>query len=68
MMLHYSIPEFKSTEQFLALIARKLGRLKKGARPDTNAAAKHVSFLLLESILLQWKPFRTVISLCLLEK
>ncbi|VDP60169.1 unnamed protein product, partial [Heligmosomoides polygyrus] len=42
MMLHYSIPEFKSTEQFLALIARKLGRLKKGARPDTNAAAKHV--------------------------
>ena len=43
-MLHYSISEFNSTEQFLALVARKLGRLKKGARPDTNAAAKHVSF------------------------
>ncbi|PIO75241.1 GNL3L/Grn1 putative GTPase [Teladorsagia circumcincta] len=42
LMLHYSIPEFNSTEQFLALVARKLGRLKKGARPDTNAAAKHV--------------------------
>ncbi|KAK5974433.1 Ferrous iron transporter B, partial [Trichostrongylus colubriformis] len=41
LMLHYSIPEFNSTEQFLALVARKLGRLKKGARPDTNAAAKH---------------------------
>nr|CDJ80154.1 GNL3L Grn1 putative GTPase and GTP-binding protein domain containing protein [Haemonchus contortus] len=42
LMLHYSIPEFNSTDQFLALVARKLGRLKKGARPDTNAAAKHV--------------------------
>ncbi|KJH51328.1 hypothetical protein DICVIV_02531 [Dictyocaulus viviparus] len=42
LMLHYIIPEFNSTEQFLALVARKLGRLKKGARPDINAAAKHV--------------------------
>ncbi|KAK6733908.1 hypothetical protein RB195_017585 [Necator americanus] len=42
LMLHYSIPEFNSTDQFLALLARKLGRLKKGARPDMNAAAKHV--------------------------
>ncbi|KHJ98807.1 hypothetical protein OESDEN_01213 [Oesophagostomum dentatum] len=42
LMLHYSISEFNSTDQFLALVARKLGRLKKGARPDTNAAAKHV--------------------------
>ncbi|VDM54381.1 unnamed protein product [Angiostrongylus costaricensis] len=42
LMLHYSIPEYHSTDQFLALVARKLGRLKKGARPDTNAAAKHV--------------------------
>ncbi|KAJ1352961.1 Guanine nucleotide-binding protein-like 3 [Parelaphostrongylus tenuis] len=33
LMLHYSIPEFNSTDQFLALVARKLGRLKKGARP-----------------------------------
>uniref|UniRef100_A0A0K0D0T3 Guanine nucleotide-binding protein-like 3 homolog n=1 Tax=Angiostrongylus cantonensis TaxID=6313 RepID=A0A0K0D0T3_ANGCA len=42
LMLHYCIPEYHSTDQFLALVARKLGRLKKGARPDTNAAAKHV--------------------------
>lgn len=42
LMMHYNIPEFKSCDQFLALVARKLGRLKKGARPDVNAAAKYI--------------------------
>lgn len=41
-MMHYNIPEYKSCDQFLSLVARKLGRLKKGARPDINAAAKSV--------------------------
>lgn len=44
-MVHFNIPEFQDCDQFLALISRKLGRLKKGGRPDFNAAAKYVSFL-----------------------
>ncbi|CAI4231373.1 unnamed protein product [Auanema sp. JU1783] len=42
LMLHFGIATFTSVDQFLALLARKLGKLKRGARPDTNAAAKHV--------------------------
>lgn len=42
LMLHYTIPDFENVEQFLALLARKIGKLKKGARPDFNAAAKHI--------------------------
>ena len=45
-MLQYNIPEFEDCDSFLALIARKIGRLKKGARPDINAAARKVSLLL----------------------
>lgn len=41
-MLHYSIANFENVDDFLAQIARKIGRLKKGARPDINAAAKRV--------------------------
>ncbi|KAF8361168.1 nst-1 [Pristionchus pacificus] len=33
LMLHYVIPEFTSPDHFLALVARKLGRLKKGDAP-----------------------------------
>lgn len=44
-MLHFNIPEFNDCDQFLALLARKLGRMKKGGRPDMNAAARHVSEL-----------------------
>lgn len=43
-MLHYGISEFENCEQFLAFIARKLGRIKKGGRADLNAAAKNVIF------------------------
>lgn len=42
LMLHYNIPDFNTCEEFLALLARKIGRLKKGGRPDINAAAKKV--------------------------
>ncbi|KAI1725843.1 50S ribosome-binding GTPase domain-containing protein [Ditylenchus destructor] len=42
LMMHYTIPEFSDCDQFLALIGRKLGRMKKGGRPDLHAAAKHV--------------------------
>ncbi|VDK61332.1 unnamed protein product [Gongylonema pulchrum] len=42
MILHYVIPEFKTCDEFLAYIARKIGRLKKGGRPDMSAAAKKV--------------------------
>ncbi|KAF7633367.1 CP-type G domain-containing protein [Meloidogyne graminicola] len=42
LMLHYNIPEFDDCESFLALIAKRSGRIKKGGRPDLNAAAKQV--------------------------
>lgn len=42
LMMHYVIPEFSSPDHFLALVARKLGRLKKGGTSDLNAAARHV--------------------------
>ncbi|KAL3994360.1 50S ribosome-binding GTPase family protein [Acanthocheilonema viteae] len=42
LILHYEIPEFKTCDEFLAYIARKGGRLKKGGRPDLNAAARKV--------------------------
>lgn len=42
LMLQYNIAEFKDADEFLALIALKIGVLKKGARPDINAAAKRV--------------------------
>jgi len=42
LMLHYGIAEFTSCEGFLGLVARRSGRLKKGAKPDLNAAAKIV--------------------------
>ncbi|TMS35210.1 hypothetical protein L596_002659 [Steinernema carpocapsae] len=42
LMKHYKIPEFRECDQFLALVARKMGKLGKGARPNVNAAAKQV--------------------------
>uniref|UniRef100_A0A1I8EUK4 Guanine nucleotide-binding protein-like 3 homolog n=1 Tax=Wuchereria bancrofti TaxID=6293 RepID=A0A1I8EUK4_WUCBA len=42
LILHYEIPEFKTCDEFLAYIARKGGRLKKGGCPDLNAAARKV--------------------------
>jgi nuclear GTP-binding protein len=42
LMLHYSIPQFASTDEFLSLVARKMGRLKKGGVPNQTAAARSV--------------------------
>jgi len=42
LMLQYGIAEFADTSDFLALIARKLGRLRKGGVPDMTAAARRV--------------------------
>ncbi|KAK3608305.1 hypothetical protein CHS0354_030755 [Potamilus streckersoni] len=42
MILHYGIPQYKDVSEFLALLARRFGRLKKGGVPDVNRAAKAV--------------------------
>ncbi|NXA45264.1 GNL3 protein, partial [Nothocercus julius] len=39
-ILFYSIPDFRSTEEFLTLLAQKRGMLKKGGLPDTENMAK----------------------------
>ncbi|NXX18280.1 GNL3 protein, partial [Podargus strigoides] len=39
-MMHYSIPDFRNTEEFLTLIAQKRGMLKKGGVPDIENIAK----------------------------
>ncbi|NXW28319.1 GNL3 protein, partial [Phaetusa simplex] len=39
-MMHYSIPDFRNTEEFLALLAQKRGMLKKGGVPDIENIAK----------------------------
>ena len=38
----YNIPKYKSSEQFLSLIAHKIGKLKKGGVPDYKRAAVSV--------------------------
>ncbi len=42
MMLHYNIPDFSDVHEFLAMLAKRFGRLKKGGIPDSNKAAKTV--------------------------
>ncbi|XP_054023227.1 guanine nucleotide-binding protein-like 3 [Dryobates pubescens] len=39
-MMRYTIPDFRNTEEFLALLAQKRGMLKKGAVPDIENMAK----------------------------
>ncbi|XP_048475902.1 guanine nucleotide-binding protein-like 3-like protein [Rhincodon typus] len=39
-MQHYNIPAFRDPQEFLALLARRLGKLKKGGLPDHEKAAK----------------------------
>uniref|UniRef100_A0A8C1SBW2 Guanine nucleotide binding protein-like 3 (nucleolar)-like n=1 Tax=Cyprinus carpio TaxID=7962 RepID=A0A8C1SBW2_CYPCA len=41
-MDHYGIPDFQTAHEFLALLARRQGKLKKGGLPDTDKAAKSV--------------------------
>jgi len=42
MMLHYNIPDFSDTAEFLNLLARRMGKLKKGGVPDLARAARRV--------------------------
>ncbi|XP_026880541.2 guanine nucleotide-binding protein-like 3-like protein [Electrophorus electricus] len=41
-MEHYGVPDFHTALEFLALLARRQGKLKKGGLPDGNKAAKSV--------------------------
>ena len=42
MILHYCIPDYQNTAEFLSVLARRQGRLKKGGIPDINKAARTV--------------------------
>ncbi|NP_001161618.1 nucleostemin-like protein [Saccoglossus kowalevskii] len=42
LMLYYSVPNFNNVNEFLALLARKQGKLKKGGVPAIEKAAKTV--------------------------
>ncbi|XP_035007622.2 guanine nucleotide-binding protein-like 3-like protein [Hippoglossus stenolepis] len=39
---HYRVPDFHTALEFLALLARRQGKLRKGGLPDTDKAAKSV--------------------------
>ncbi|XP_020791450.1 guanine nucleotide-binding protein-like 3-like protein [Boleophthalmus pectinirostris] len=41
-MQHYGVPDFHTALEFLALLARRQGKLRKGGLPDTDKAAKGV--------------------------
>ncbi|XP_008291693.1 guanine nucleotide-binding protein-like 3-like protein [Stegastes partitus] len=41
-MDHYGVPDFHTALEFLALLARRQGKLRKGGLPDTDKAAKSV--------------------------
>uniref|UniRef100_A0A672NX88 Guanine nucleotide-binding protein-like 3-like protein n=1 Tax=Sinocyclocheilus grahami TaxID=75366 RepID=A0A672NX88_SINGR len=41
-MDHYEIPDFQTAHEFLALLARRQGKLRKGGLPDSDKAAKSV--------------------------
>ena len=42
LMLHYRISDFSDVHEFLNLMAKRFGQLKKGGIPDVNKAAKTV--------------------------
>ncbi|NXE22901.1 GNL3 protein, partial [Ardeotis kori] len=39
-MMHYNIPDFRNTEEFLTLLAQRRGMLKKGGVPDIENVSK----------------------------
>uniref|UniRef100_A0A1A7X279 Guanine nucleotide binding protein-like 3 (Nucleolar)-like n=1 Tax=Iconisemion striatum TaxID=60296 RepID=A0A1A7X279_9TELE len=41
-MEHYGVPDFQTALEFLLLLARRQGKLRKGGLPDTDKAAKSV--------------------------
>lgn len=42
MMLHYNLADYKDVNEFLSLLATRLGKLKKGGLPDVDKAARAV--------------------------
>ncbi|KAH9512837.1 Guanine nucleotide-binding protein-like nsn1 [Bulinus truncatus] len=42
MMMHYNIPDYKDVNEFLTLLASRMGKLKKGGIPDISRVAKHM--------------------------
>lgn len=48
-MGHYRVPDFHTASEFLALLARRQGKLRKGGLPDTDKAAK--------SVLMDWTGY-----------
>ncbi|OUC44729.1 hypothetical protein D917_02186, partial [Trichinella nativa] len=44
LMLLYNLPKFQSSDEFLHLLARKMGRLKKGGIPNLKMAARKMLF------------------------
>ncbi|XP_076040959.1 nucleostemin 1 isoform X2 [Oratosquilla oratoria] len=42
LMIHYRLEEFKDTNEFLVLLAKKRGKLKKGGVPDVELMARSV--------------------------
>ncbi|KAG7999343.1 Red-sensitive opsin [Nibea albiflora] len=50
-MEHYGVPDFHTALEFLSLLARRQGKLRKGGLPDTDKAAK--------SVLMDWTGWVT---------
>ena len=42
MMMQYNIGDFSNVESFLSLLAKKMGKLKKGGIPDVKKSGKKV--------------------------
>ncbi len=42
LMLQYHVADFADVNEFLSLLARRLGKLKKGGVPDVTKAARTV--------------------------
>jgi nuclear GTP-binding protein len=41
-MVHYGLSEFSNVNEFLSLLAKRRGMLRKGGLPDVNKAARLV--------------------------
>lgn len=41
-MEHYKVPDFHTAPEFLSMLAKRQGKLRKGGLPDTDKAAKSV--------------------------
>ncbi|CAL1528880.1 unnamed protein product [Lymnaea stagnalis] len=42
MMLHYNVPDYKDVNEFLTLLATRMGKLKKGGIPDISRAGRRL--------------------------